>query len=95
MTHYCHGLWLNNLLLFLTVSFTYLLTRLLTYHCVDIPSVSLDEDLVLFHTIVTAGSGLQLKCDVRDIERVVWARNGKMLDVDSSSKFTVTIIIIL
>ena len=44
-----------------------------------------------FHTTVIAGSGLQLKCDIRDAERVLWTRNGKVLNAELSSQFTVII----
>ena len=47
---------------------------------VDIPPVVLDERLRHFTTLVTVGSSIELKCDIKGSTDLIWKRNGAQLD---------------
>ncbi|KAK2189211.1 hypothetical protein NP493_113g02036 [Ridgeia piscesae] len=46
----------------------------------DIPTVILDKHLRHFTTLVTVGSSIELKCDIKGSNDLIWKRNGAKLD---------------
>ena len=47
---------------------------------VEVPRVVLEEHLKIFSTQVTAGNSIELKCDIKGGETIIWKRNGASLE---------------
>ena len=45
-----------------------------------IPKVLLDENLKSFTTAVVMGNSVELKCDIKGANQLIWKRNGGLLD---------------
>ena len=46
----------------------------------EVQSVILDDDKRLVQTVVRTGNSVELKCDIRGSEKIIWKRNGHLLD---------------
>ena len=60
---------------------------------VDIPTVILDKRLRHFTTLVTVGSSIELKCDIKGSTDLKWKRNGAPLDKLTGSDVKVHLIV--
>ena len=47
---------------------------------VEVPRVVLEDHLKIFSTQVTAGNSIELKCDIKGGEAIIWKRNGASLE---------------
>ena len=47
---------------------------------VEVPRVVLEDHLKIFITQVTAGNSIELKCDIKGGEAIIWKRNGASLE---------------
>lgn len=56
-----------------------------------IPTVVLDDNLKVFTTLVTVGNSIEMKCDIRGSENIIWKRNGALLDEITTDDIKVNI----
>lgn len=49
----------------------------------NVPAIALEEELKITETMATVGNGLQISCDIKGTDDIVWRRHGAdLLELD-------------